>query len=140
MLPTNVSDLEEISILDFGGGDGTLAIEFAKLLSSSCKIHITVVDFGNSIAQHNLTNTSIKKFQIIPSSEKYDLVIASASVELISNFGMILRSMLNSLRGQDSCMYVRTNFILPIKKIIPMVDFTFPAHLHDISPDFLEKF
>jgi hypothetical protein len=140
LIPTTVSDLKEISILDFGGGDGTLAIEFAQLLSPTCKVHITVVDFGNSIAQHSLTNISLKKFQNIPSSDKYDLIIASASVELIADFGKVLRSMLHSLRGQDSCMYVRTNYILPIKKIVPLVDFTFPAHLHDIGPDFWKAF
>ncbi len=117
-----------------------MAIEFAKLLNPSCKIHITVIDFGNSIAQHDLTNISIKKFQNIPSSEKYDLIIASASVELIADFGKILRSLLYSLRVQDSFMFVKTNYILPIKKIVPLVDFSFPAHLHDISPDFWRNF
>ena len=113
---------------------------FAKLLSSSCRIHIAVVDFGNLIAQHNLTNTSIKKLQNIASSEKDDLVIASASVELIVDFGMIFGSVLYSLRVQDSCMYVKTNYILPIKNIFAMVDFIFPAHLHDTSPDFWRNF
>ena len=37
-------------------------------------------------------------------------------------------------------MYVRTNYVLPIKKIVPFVDFTFPAHLHDISLDFWRAF
>lgn len=140
LLPAAVLDLKEINILDFGGGDGTLAIEFAKLFNPKCRINITVIDFGDLIAQCNLANTSIRKLQNIPSLEKYDLVIASASIELVADFGMILKSLLNSLGEQNSCLYVRSNYILPIKRVLPIVDFTFPAHLHDISPDFWRRF
>ena len=140
LLPAAVFGLKEINILDFGGGDGTLAIEFAKLLNPKCLINITVIDFGDSIAHCDLANTSIRKLQDIPSLAKYDLVIASASIELIADFGKILKSLLNSLRQKDSCLYVRSNYILPVKKLLPFVDFTFPAHLHDISPDFWRRF
>jgi hypothetical protein len=110
------------------------------LLSSICGIHIAVVDFGNLIAQNNLINSSIKKWQNIDSSEKDDLVFTSTSVELIVDFGLIFRSLLYSLRVQDSFMVVKTNYILPIKNIFSTVDFMFPSHLHDISPDFWRNF
>jgi hypothetical protein len=59
---------------------------------------------------------------------------------MLPTFGETLKSLLNVLADEKSNMYVRTNCIQPIRRLIPFLDFAFPAHLHDIGTEFWHKF
>lgn len=127
-------------ILDFGGGDGSLALAFSSNLSQTTLVEITVIDFGSSVVKSKSPNVSIRKLPSIPRSEKFDLIIASASLEMLPNFGQTLALLLNALNDQKSNVYVRTNYIQPLRRLFPFLDFAFPAHLHDIGSDFWSQF
>jgi hypothetical protein len=140
LLPKNFFGLRFVRILDFGGADGSLALAFANLLSKDTRVEITVVDFGQDLAQSIRSNVTIKKIPVLPEQEKFDLIIASASLEMVPNFGQTLRFLLGALADEDSAIYVRTNFIHPLRRFLPFLDFSFPAHLHDIGPGFWRIF
>jgi hypothetical protein len=76
----------------------------------------------------------------IPTSDKFDLIIASAVLEMLPDFGQTLKFLLNALKDEKSNLYIRTNYIQPLRRIFPFFDFSFPAHLHDIGPDFWSHF
>jgi hypothetical protein len=63
LIPSKFFNLNLVRILDFGGADGTLALEFANLLSNTTQIEITVVDFGQSLSKSTKSNISIKKYR-----------------------------------------------------------------------------
>jgi len=140
LLPVNFFNLTFVRILDFGGADGSLALAFANLLSDTTRVEITVVDFGQDLIKSMKSNILIKKISVIPEHEEFELIIASASLEMLPNFGQTLRLLLDALANEDSVIYIRTNFIQPIRRFFPFLDFSFPAHLHDIGPDFWRSF
>jgi|GEM_PF-3883893 len=79
----NLSPGETVRILDFGGGDGAVAKCLGKCLLSSGfakKIDISIVDF-NTIpdrSENSISQNSYETLDLIPPSEEFDIVIASA--------------------------------------------------------------
>jgi hypothetical protein len=140
LLPVDFCQRANMKILDFGGGDGSLALAFSSFLNQSTQVEITVINFGVALVELSSPNVKIKKLQSIPTLEKFDLIIASASLEMLPTFGETLKSLLNVLADEKSNMYVRTNYIQPIRRLIPFLDVAFPAHLHDIGAEFWYKF
>jgi len=75
---------KEISILDFGGGDGSISYQVAKeLLSEGGNfVNITVVDYDNGAVNSDCNAISIKKLSELNDVEgRHDFVIASAILE-----------------------------------------------------------
>jgi SAM-dependent methyltransferase len=135
---TNIS--RPLKILDFGGADGSLALAVAlKMNNGSGETRITVVDFGSELANPPNARIQLIKRSSLPELESFDLIIASSSLEMQPNFGEVLQKLLNAL-SQQGVLYVRTNFILPFLTPFNLGQFSFPAHLHDIGPDFWEHF
>lgn len=86
----NVEEKSLLKILDFGGGDGSLAKTFAEYLINSAgieKIEIDVVDYGDEIAESDERIRLDKFFPLgsVRDDQSYDVIIASAVMEHIDN-------------------------------------------------------
>lgn len=134
------SNKKEIYLLDFGGGDGTLALEVAKHIyevDSDILIHVHVYDFESSIVSSSRTNIVISKIEHL-NENSYDYIIASAVLEHlvdpIENISSLIKF------SNQGLIYIRTPYVLPLAKLFQMVklklDFTYPAHLFDMGDDF----
>lgn len=133
------------SILDFGGGDGSLSYRLAEYLIAQgvASVQITVVDYYESIV------TSYEPRIIISHSDKlmdqdsqHDLVIASAVLEHLPEAKEYIRLCLKSVK-ENGFFYARTPFMVPLKRILALVrinlDLTYPAHVHDLGQLFWEN-
>ena len=132
-----------LKILDFGGGDGTLAYKLAlKFFSKDIKkIDIDVFDYNEMLIESDDKRIRIKRVDQI--CEFYDIVIASAIIEHLSNPKKSL-DMIMDLINDKGLIYIRTPYVVPLLKISNFFnvsyDFTYPAHLHDLGQEFWENF
>lgn len=137
-------DLKQpIRILDFGGGDGTIAYLLAVALydKGAMNIAITVVDYEDrTIPSDNSQITITKKKNLDElSGETFTIVIASAVIEHYPKPKELLIKLLESV-STGGLFYARTPYMLPLMKALePLgirLDFTFPAHLYDLGQHF----
>ncbi|MET1414192.1 class I SAM-dependent methyltransferase [Roseibium sp. HPY-6] len=139
ILPDVGSNSKTFRLLDFGGGDGALALAFSSLLQGPEKLEIDVIDYGDDLVSAESDRFVITKHESTDSVDgKYDLIIASASLEHVID----LRTAMNDLIGllkPEGHLYVRTPYIVPLKRIVPAIDFSFPAHMHDLGVDFWNR-
>lgn len=140
----NFSPGETFRILDFGGGDGAVSQCLGQYLLSSGiarKINISVVDYNavtdrkeNSISQYSFEN-----LDLIPLSDKFDIVIASAILEHLKNPRQIVSSLLQKMKKQG-IFYARTPYTFPFYQVFKKLGITFgmpyPAHLFDMGSYF----
>ena len=139
---------EHTRILDFGGGDGTVAIAIALELlrrNETRRVSVTVVDYSQNIStpsDKRIALESVRQLEDAAESE-YDLVIASAVVEHIPDAPRVLGQILCRVRS-GGLLYVRTPqvkaFVLLAKALNSKWDFTFPAHVYDLGQAFWEKY
>ena len=119
-------------ILDYGGGDGALAVEFAKILPQWLMVEIIIVDYGSKVCNPNCRNVSVLKVDDIKRiNSSVDFVIASASLEHVPDL-LEVQKALWSLLTEGGFYYARTPYIMPIKRFIPL-QFGYPAHVHDLG-------
>jgi len=128
-------------ILDFGGGDGALAIEIAQRLlqSGACSsAEIWVVDFHQPrTASHpNITIGSCDSLEKL--SGRFDLVMASAVLEHIPEVNPVIKKLTSLMRG-GGWFYARTPYVAPFAFLPFKIDFTFPGHVHDLGPQFWDR-
>lgn len=138
-----------IRILDYGGGDGLLAVLTAENLlaanSHMREVSISVVDYN--IHMHQPSNPAIKVERYAQVSELtegvYDFVIASAILEHIPECAGVLPQILARIAPGGS-LYIRTPFAAPFMRLAGLLgkswDFTFPAHVHDLGQNFWERY
>ena len=139
-----------LRILDFGGGDGTVAVQAADLLSrrqpSVRRIEIMVVDYNTVPISTPLPNPAIC-LQYHPNWESlpagcFDFIIASAVLEHIPEAKATLDQLLSLMRP-GAAFYARTPFIVPLLKLCQRfgvrMDFTFPGHVYDLGQAFWEN-
>lgn len=136
---------DKVSILDFGGGDGTVALELAKrlLLSANKTVDICVVDFNACKSNtgdkriHMKCQTNLDDID----NDRYDIVIASAIIEHIPEPAPILTKLFGVMET-GGIFYARTPYVLPLMKFLGCfglkIDFTFPGHVHDLGRPFWE--
>ena len=134
---------ECVKILDFGGGDGALAVEIAQrlLLRNAClSTKICVVDFHQprSAPHPNITIESCDNLEKLGSHGQFDLVIASAVLEHIPEVNPVIRKLISLLR-QGGLFYARTPYVAPFAFLPFKMDFTFPGHVHDLGPQFWDS-
>lgn len=140
----NLSPRETFRILDFGGGDGAVAQCMGQFLISSGiakMIEITVVDY-NTIpdrSEKSISQYSYKTLDQIPSSEGFDIVIASAILEHLKDPKQVISSLLQRMKKQGM-FYARTPHSFPFytgfKRLGKTFGMPYPAHLFDMGSHF----
>jgi hypothetical protein len=145
---TQYVERRSLTILDFGGGDGTLAIEVARSLlgAGAERVSIRVVDYCKTPREPSDPRISIEHFESLdqlPRGE-YELVLASAVLEHLTQPAEALRRLLGLGTPGGSVFYARTPYVLPFMKLFGLVglqwDFLYPAHLHDLGQEFWDGF
>ncbi|GHD33715.1 class I SAM-dependent methyltransferase [Halioglobus pacificus] len=137
-----------LNILDFGGGSGALSKRFCKLhANKGKKTELDLVDYSLARRSYDLQGIAVSEYATIEDllknlnneKSKYDLVLASAVLEHLPNPTEALRQLSRLLR-KGGVLYIRTPTVYPImhtlSKVNVSVDFTFPAHIHDMGEEF----
>ena len=140
-------DRSSIHILDFGGGDGTIALETAKELVKAGlgAVDIDVIDLNIAQTASCDSRISLNHYESLDrlSSGRYDFIIASAVIEHIPQAKNTLCSLL-TLLDDGGIFYARTPYVIPFVSLFDHFglkwDFTFPAHIHDLGQEFWESF
>lgn len=140
---------ENYSILDFGGGDGSVAQTIGQYLIKkdlAGKINIIIVDYYPSAPGNDsgrITQEHFNSFDKLRMEHKFDLIIASAILEHVKYPADISSKLLNSLKPSGKC-YFRTPYIYPFFKIFKLIgisiDVQFPGHLYDMGNLFWSSF
>lgn len=132
-----------LRILDYGGGDGSLAHAIATRLinqpDEKRHIQIDVVDYELP-GVYSDARISVRGYKDIESVQgKYDLVLASAVLEHVPLLNGIIRG-LTRLASPGAYFYARTPFMMPLARLIRNFDITYPAHVHDMGSSFWNRF
>jgi len=129
-----------LSILDYGGSDGTLSNSLRTELlrqGHSGDVSSTVVDLfprEDTAHQRFITPAEFEK-----SSHQYDVVLASAVLEHLTNPHAVIRSIVDHV-GAGSYFYARTPWDEPLHKSVPGYTIRWPRHLHDLGPAYWDQF
>lgn len=138
----------ELKILDFGGGGGDVSIKLSQyLLNNNFAEEITIVLVDPSGVQSIYDNSHIKfctykDIDDLNTTNKFDIVIASAVLEHIPDTKSVLKKLLNFMQN-GAYLYIRTPYILPTIKFLGFlgvkVDFNYPDHIYDMGEEFWKK-
>jgi hypothetical protein len=141
-------DKKVFRILDFGGGDGSVAVFAADLFlrrqPSVQRIDITVVDYNKELVKSSNQSIWLEHCLTLDGlpTASFDFVIASAILEHIPDAKSTLDRLLN-LMCPGAVLYVRTPFVVPLLKLFTLLgmklDFTYPGHLYDLGQAFWEN-
>src|SRR5262249_46465328 len=115
-VPSNGSD--GFRITDFGGGDGSISLKVAALISGQRQglIRVQVVDYvEESPARHGAVSVEYLR-QLRDSHQDCDLIIASAVLEHIPDLASVLPELIGKLR-MGGALYARTAFNLPLMRL-----------------------
>jgi hypothetical protein len=131
----------KISILDYGGGDGSISASLGKTLADmGYTVDITVVDIQNQQVPSSSVDIPIRyEKDIFKINGRFDLIIASAIFEHIPELNPVIRH-IASLAGEGCYFYSRTPYAMPLIRIFPFLDLTYPGHVHDLGPSFWNRF
>jgi 2-polyprenyl-3-methyl-5-hydroxy-6-metoxy-1,4-benzoquinol methylase len=132
-------------ILDFGGGiDAALSRSLAtRLIAQGAQgVEIALVDY-NADCKRDWGKIMVDSHQSLDEAgEQFDVVIASGIIEHIPYPHDTLLQLLHSLRPGGRA-YFRTPAMSPVVRLAERMgirlDFTFPAHVHDLGQAFWEN-
>jgi hypothetical protein len=132
-----------LRILDFGGGDASLAIALAQKFQSSAgspiPIAIDVVDYEKP-REASLPNVVVNGNRDLNEVRgQYDVILASAILEHIPDAQSTIRQLVG-MAGRGAFMYARTPYVVPLARLVSTLDTTYPAHVHDMGPKFWSRF
>lgn len=132
---------EQVRILDFGGGDGGVAIELMTATGSQSSF-IAVVDFNRTPHPSPPRGAVIEHFSTLEETTDlppFDFVIASAVLEHVKPLRGILATLLQRL-APGGLFYARTPYTVPLHRTMSRFrvnfDTNFPAHIFDLGPRF----
>lgn len=139
---------EGTSILDFGGGDGSVSVHLAGLLLGrrrSKHTAITIIDRASQALPQSSPTVTLRTARSLDDlgvGGTYDIIIASAVLEHLPTPVPVLAQLL-SLLSRGGRLYVRTPWVAPLMSALSPVgihvDFTYPGHLYDLGGDFWER-
>jgi 2-polyprenyl-3-methyl-5-hydroxy-6-metoxy-1,4-benzoquinol methylase len=138
----DLNESKPLRILDFGGGDGSLAVAIARLLQAqgnSEPITIDVVDYPEPRDPEDPRISIDAHRDLTTVDGGHDLILASAIFEHIPDAHTTIRQVLDRV-GRGAYMYARTPFVLPLARIVPSIDITYPGHVHDMGSVFWGRF
>ena len=133
-----------IRILDFGGGDGSVACAVATRLRAKGleQADITVVDHNcvpNPRTPDFCKVTLVRELPALEAGPKFDLVIASAVLEHVLDPGSALTTIWGSM-APGGWFYARTPYALPLASLLRRggitFDLNYPAHMFDLGAEF----
>jgi 2-polyprenyl-3-methyl-5-hydroxy-6-metoxy-1,4-benzoquinol methylase len=138
--PQAVSSLR---ILDFGGGDGSLAIALAQKFQVGAgfqiPIAIDVIDYEKP-REASTPNVVVNGHRDLNEvGGQYDVLLASAILEHIPDAHATIRKLVG-MAGPGAFMYARTPYVVPLARLVPTLDTTYPAHVHDMGSGFWNRF
>lgn len=134
---------QDVSLLDYGGGDGSISTRVAHDLlgQGAGTVNIALVDYDRSTMEsfgHRIQITRPDDLAQIP-DQSMDMVIASAIIEHIPEPREVLIKLFSSLKP-GGIFYARTPYVTPLSKLARVAnskfDFTYPAHVHDLGAKF----
>ncbi len=136
---------DTVRILDFGGGiDAVISRSLAQhfMAAGSKRVAITLVDY-NANCPREWGNVTVECHQNLTDVHgEFEVVVASAVIEHIPYPREVLLSLLNSMVPGGRA-YFRTpavsSMIRLAAKLGVHIDFTFPAHVHDMGQGFWEN-
>lgn len=135
-----------LRILDLGGGDGTISCATAmQLLKMGAKaVDVTVVEISTTPDDPTDERVTVRQVTDIRQSEgRFDLVIASASLEHFTRPADVLEQLLTRV-ASDGLFYARTPSMVPLMRVLARMglrmDFTYPGHLYDLGQAFWEHY
>lgn len=131
------------TILDYGGGDGTIALGIGELLleNGAAQVSILVIDYHQQPVRSSSPRITLRWLEDIGgiASASMDLVLASAVLEHIPDPRPVMTALLNSVKP-GGIFYARTPYSYPLMRLARLFNltysFTFPAHLHDLGARF----
>ncbi len=135
--------ISPVRILDYGGGDGSLALEIAKFLGER-PVSVTVVDYQKPrtllVPEHvQLAHfTHLSEVQEKYPEQKFDIVLASAVAEHIPELHRVLKMLFDILES-GGYFYARTPYMSNLIAVAPLIDFVYPAHVHDLGASFWNR-
>jgi 2-polyprenyl-3-methyl-5-hydroxy-6-metoxy-1,4-benzoquinol methylase len=137
---------DKVSILDFGGGDGSLSLTLAEKMlqiKSTIFIEILLIEYGRDQPSRPKSSSITLRVQDsldkVSQPEKFDIIIASAVLEHIPDLNGTVK-MLMAHAAHKAFFYARTPFISPLKRILRGIDACYPSHVHDLGASFWNRF
>jgi SAM-dependent methyltransferase len=136
----------ELRVLDFGGGDGSVAARTGEFLLERGfrTVDVDVVDYNESVTPAGDRRISVRHCAALgqTANREYDFVLASAVVEHLPEPAELLSGLLARLRP-GGVFYARTPYAIPLirlgRRFGADIESPFPAHLHDLGQDFWES-
>jgi SAM-dependent methyltransferase len=128
-------------ILDFGGGDGTLALAIARRIVAadpSREVSIALVDYQPPAIREEPGVRMTHALPTEPFEGGMDLVVASAILEHVPELHRLIERLFAAI-GRGGYFYARTPEVVPFTKIIRSLDLTYPAHVHDLGSGFWNR-
>jgi SAM-dependent methyltransferase len=134
------SERPTLRMLDFGGGNGAIAQALAqRWLRRFASIELCVVDLEADPVASTRPEVAITSAPTVrEAAGQFDVIIASAIIEHVPDPAGTLRELL-ARTTPGGVVYVRTPYVVPLLRTVGRVvdiDFTFPAHLHDLGRAF----
>lgn len=132
---------ETARIIDFGGGDGSLAIELAEQLIRHGRVgaaDITLVDFHDPPSPRDPRITVKRESDLASVQPGAHVVLASAIMEHLPDCNAMFRRLFGLLRP-GGYYYARTPWTVPLKRLLKKVDMTYPFHVHDMGGGFWNR-
>ena len=131
-----------ISVVDYGGGDGTISLGVAEALvahgASSVEIklidhcHMMVVPKSDKVVLHMCEFDDLR-------AQSADIVLASAVLEHLTRPREVMARLFDVMKV-GAVFYARTPYMVPLMRLANYagrkIDFTFPGHLHDMGRHF----
>lgn len=131
-----------VSILDFGGGDGSITLELGRRLVGKGfkRIDILVVDYNKETVASSDNRITIRRADSLPvEASSFQFVIASAIIKHLPSPKKSLDGLIGCL-GSGGLLYLRTPYMVPLSRFLAKIgvklDLTYPAHLHDLGQNF----
>jgi len=130
-----------VRILDYGGGDGTLAVSIAAAIVEArpeARVDILLVDFPAPVAVRHEQIQIRHRLPSEPLDERFDLVLASGVLEHVPEVHDVF-SALFAATETGGYFYARTPYAIPFRNVLPNLDVTYPAHVHDMGSPFWNR-
>jgi len=139
---------KDVTILDFGGGDGSISFLIAQHLieENAASAEVTVVDYVAKPVSSVDPRITVEVRPDLESCRRgeFSVVLASAVLEHFVDPGVLLSDLLSRVKHQGGLFYARTPYMLPFMRAAKVlgftIDFTFPGHIHDLGQRFWETY